>query len=209
MKKISIILMMLPLLAVAQHVDRGENSLRVTYNVMMNTPKSLNGFNLQNGSTMVTDEHHQDVTLLYGAINVEWDFRLNPYLEVGVLGGLRKGSILYSETEMFPLYAGNDWGKVFYKSVFAPSLDISLRFFFSELSRMKSRNWDFYAICRAGIWYCNGPRKEYGIGAGANWFPTRHFGFTSDLMIGKFPGASRGKLLESDAQFNIGVVFSF
>ncbi|MBR2958321.1 MAG: hypothetical protein IKC19_01660 [Bacteroidales bacterium] len=175
---------------------------RLSLDLMENTPASL----------FAEDDYAvENTAVLYGSATLDWSFNVLDWLSFGVYVGCKPGSILHYGDGMSltvtpagdSIYKPDEW---FEKR---PSLryGLGVRASLLSLAKAGSDKWDVWMAGKVGGWRCNGNRLEYGVGAGAGFYLTRHFGIYAEYMLGSHSGAKDGHLLHSTGMLQVGLQF--
>ena len=153
---------------------------------------------------------YDDVSYIRGTINAEWSRNLNNYLEIGAYTGLKDGShyeTIYTTPTINPETGLYESETIYnYRSSKGFMLGMTCRLHLLPLANKENDHWDLYMSGRVGNWLSDSFRTDFGIGAGLNFFPTKHIGFFAENNWGRFGIATLGYPQNSSFQFNIGLI---
>ena len=203
-KKVLIVLLAMPFMALAQEGASWGNSVRLSYGLMGNTPSTL--------QDPLEGSGFEDIDAMYGSATVEWSRQINRWLELGLYAGFREGAMLHVTRDF--LYIGPS-GDTTYTDLEACEKHLTLSYGFTARAHLlplmgkSNDHWDVYAALHIGGWYCVGNRLEYGLGAGACWYFTRRLGLYAEGLFGQYQAQNFGHLLKGDGKVNIGIVFKY
>ena len=92
-----------------------------------------------------------------------------------------------------------------FKSIF--SVGVTVKAHVLPISEIKNNQLDVYLRARVGGTYIDAFGLDYGIGAGIQYFPWKHWGITAEGIFGKFVLSDVTYMFESNFQSNIGLTF--
>ena len=194
----------LSLMGVAQAQDSAAhlNHWRLAFGAMRGTTSQIRVAD-PGQETMFDDPTYK------GVVTAEWSRRLGSCLEVGAYLGLKDGKRLGYDTIGTTNPATGAYvvsNTEFYQPRKAFMLGMTGRLHLLPMAGRSSNRWDVYLSGRVGGWTASTTFLDWGLGAGVNYFPTRHFGLFLENNWGKFGVSHMGRLRSSAFQCSFGVI---
>lgn len=187
----------------AQNGTSMPTTWRLSYDLMANVP-----------NTLLAPEANppEDLDLVLESASIEWSKRVNKWFEAGLYLTVKEGGILYKHTAIWTDSNGD--------TIINPNAETCTRFpafglgFTSRahllpLAGKTEGKWDIYLVGNMGGWLCGSVRKEYGLGGGVSWTPTKHFGLYSELLFGSYKSSHFAHLMNSDVIARVGLMLRF